>query len=45
MKNLKASLALGLGYWLVYAGIHNGGEFALAPWQAFSTPTAAVTTA
>lgn len=34
MKNLKASIALGLGYLLIYAGIHNGGEFALYPWGA-----------
>lgn len=34
MRNLKASLALALGYLLLYAGLHNGGQYALYPWGA-----------
>lgn len=34
MKNFKSSLVLALGYLLIYAGIHDGGKYALYPWGA-----------
>lgn len=34
MRNLKANIALALGYWLLYCGIAQGGAFALEPWKA-----------
>lgn len=37
MRNLKASLAFALGYWLLYAGLAQGGAFALQPWQALTS--------
>lgn len=37
MKNLKASIALALGYLLLYAGIHDGGNYALSPWAVLSS--------
>lgn len=33
---------LGLGYWLLYAGLAQGGNFALQPWAVFSSSAAPV---
>lgn len=43
MGNLKAAVALAVGYWLFYAGIHDGGAYALTPWAAIQGVQGAVT--
>ncbi len=36
MDNLKASLVLAVGFWLLYCGVAQGGKYALSPWEAWS---------
>lgn len=43
MGNLKASLAFMLGYWMLYAGLAQGGAFALSPWDALAPAAGAAT--
>lgn len=36
MGNFKASVCLAVGYLLLYAGISNGGAYALKPWKSLT---------
>lgn len=37
MRNLKASIAFAFGYLFLYAGLAQGGAFALQPWAALGS--------